>query len=95
MNILDIFKSLRFCFQTFGVRRSFDSIKGQKPGPDLDPAKLGPDPGLGVKNHLHIHLIHYPYVRGTEPWIRSWPKTGSETLILIHVFSAIDKMLNS
>ena len=45
MNILDYFKSLLFCFHTFGVRRTIDFLHPEiSPDPDL--VKFGPDPGL-------------------------------------------------
>ena len=49
MNILDNFKSLLFCFHSFGVRRSI-VVLYLKTNPDPDPVKFGPgpdpDPGL-------------------------------------------------
>ena len=44
MNVLDNFKSLLFCFHTFGVRRTIDVLDSIT---SPDPVKFGPDPDQG------------------------------------------------
>ena len=86
VNILDNYKSLLFCFYTFGFRCCQVSLKTS---PDPDPGLTEDvwhqkyDTKKKAYNYLEYswkEFLKFPFLWGTKPWIRFLAKTGSTSL---------------
>ena len=69
------FKSLFYCFHTFGVRRSIDV---KNPENQLGSGTLKEKQRILLKLSKILIQSKSPFDRGTMPWIRIWPKKSPD-----------------